>query len=102
MAFLYIAEYVDIQGDRQAAADPPLLEQKIAIAAGSATSAAFNPRTTLIRVHTDAVCSVIVGAVATVTASATNARMAANQTEYRAVSCNGLNGGTAIAVITNT
>jgi hypothetical protein len=56
----------------------------ITISGSSAASAAFGKNTQLIRVHTDAICSILV-TVAGSAATASNARMAANQTEYFAV-----------------
>jgi len=99
MAVLYIAEYANppfFQGSYfQAPKDPPLAEQTVAIGAGSVQSNAFNAKTRLIRVHTDAICSISIDS--NPTATATKARMAAGQTEYHAV-----NPGDKIAVITNT
>jgi len=103
MAILYITEYIDIDGTRQVPTEPPLKEQTVAITAGSLASSPFQPSTTVIRVTTDAICSVLVGGsniagtVVNPTATATSGRMAANQTEYR-----GVKGGQSIAVITNT
>ncbi len=98
MATLYITEYIDIDGTRQVPNEPPLKEQTVAITAGSLASAAFDSRTTIIRLNTDAVCSVLVGKTGTTpTATATSGRLAANQTEFR-----GVQGGQIIAVITNT
>lgn len=100
MAVLYITEYIDIDGPRQVPKEPPIKEQTIAITAGTLPSAAFDPRTTVIRVHSDAICSVLVtgaNAPAVVAATATSGRMAAGQTEYR-----GVQGGQVISVITNT
>jgi hypothetical protein len=75
--------------------DGNIIEQTVAIAAGHAESAAFNARTTLIRVSTDAVCSIVIGT--TPVAAATSARMAANTVEYF-----GVRPGDKISVITNT
>jgi hypothetical protein len=98
MAVLYITEYIDIDGTRQVPTEPPLAQQTVAIGAGSVASAAFQGGTTVIRVHTDAICSVVVSPVGqTISATATSGRMAANQTEYR-----GVKGGQIISVITNT
>lgn len=93
MAVLYITEYAQLMpspvgGQGQVPMDPPLVEQTVAIGASSAQSAAFNAQTRLIRVETDAICAVTVGANPTATvASGTSGsgRMAANQTEYRGV-----------------
>ena len=100
MATLYIAEYermgVSSRGIAvPVALGPPLAEQTVAIAGASAQSSAFNASTKFIRVHTDAICSVLVGS--NPTAAATNQRMAADATEYFGVSS-----GDKIAVITNT
>jgi hypothetical protein len=103
MATLYVTEYIDIDGTRQVPTEPPLVQQTVAIGVGSAASNPFDPRTTVIRVHCDAICSVLVGGssiagtVTNPTATAASGRMAANQTEYR-----GVHGGQSIAVITNT
>lgn len=102
MAVLYITEFADfaITGSGhsgQVGAQPPMAEQTVAIGVGSAQSSAFNNNTKLVRLHTDAICSVEFGT--NPTASATKARMAANQTEYFTVP----GGGTyKVAVITNT
>jgi len=104
MATLYITEFAK-QG-RDAAGyinqnatpeEPPIVNQTLAIGAGSLASAAFNAGTGIIRLHTDAICSVEVGA--TPTASATTRRMAANTTEYICVKPGS---GFKVAVITNT
>lgn len=84
MAVLYVTEF-DNPGQYfghvfQVAAQPPRAEQTVSIGASSTQSSAFDPMTTLIRVHTDAICSIEVGL--NPTATATKARMAANQTEY--------------------
>jgi hypothetical protein len=95
---LYITEYYDIFGHAQVPLEPPVAKQTVAIGASSAQSAAFSPQTRIIRIHTDSVCSVSIGVGPTgPTATATDARMAANQTEYRGVSP-----GQILAVITNS
>lgn len=99
MAVLYIAEYTHFpvrQGNVvQAPNDPPVAEQTVAIGAGSVQSAAFNAKTRVLRIHTDAICSILIGPDPTATAA--KARLAANQTEYRVVQP-----GDKLAVITNT
>jgi hypothetical protein len=101
MAILYITEYQllaqDAGNEAQMPLDPPLAQQTVAIGASSAQSAAFNTATQFIRIHADAVCSILIGT--NPTATATSSRMAANQTEYRGVPAGG---GYKIAVITNT
>lgn len=103
MASLYIAEFQGIGAPTgnvvQSPQVPPIAEQKLSIGGASVPSAAFNSRTQVIRVHTDAICSIAFGTAAgsTPTATSANARMAANQTEYFSVY-----GGQLMAVITNT
>ena len=103
MATLYVAEFerprnqwVDI------ANAPPVVEQTVAIGGSSTQIAnAFGGtggtqfRTALIRVATDSICSIAIGANPTATTS--NMRMAANSVEYFSVMPNHK-----IAVITNT
>ncbi|HWU70677.1 MAG TPA: hypothetical protein VN017_04915, partial [Pseudoxanthomonas sp.] len=72
-------------------------EQTVAIGASSAVSSAFNASTAIVRLHTDAICSVEFGAAPT--AAATNMRLAAGQTEYFAVVPGS---GFKVAVITNS
>lgn len=100
MAVVFITEYADIvstiRGATAIPVDPPLAEQTVAIGAGSLQSAAFNAATKFVRIHTDAICSINCNA-ANPTATATNGRFAANQTEFRGVSP-----GNKLAVITNT
>jgi hypothetical protein len=101
MAVLYITEFDTTKIIEGAGApgiitdEPPLAEQTVAIGAGSVQSAAFNAGTQMIRVHTDAVCSIAIGT--NPTASATTRRLAANQTEYY-----GVMAGQKLAVIQNT
>ena len=94
MAKVYITEFVSI--DLNVVREPPLAEQTVAIG-GSAVqcSNAFHASTRVIRVHTDAICSIAVGGNPTATAS--SRRLAADTTEYF-----GAEGGQKIAVITNT
>jgi hypothetical protein len=102
MAVLYITEYATVaimQAGRvvQAPMEPPLAEQTVAIGGSSASSAAFNTKTTFVELHCDAICSVSFGTAPT--ASATNRRMAANQTTDRGVP---MGAGFKVAVITNS
>lgn len=93
MATLYVTEYATIailQAGRvtQVPMEPPLAEQAIAITAGSTTTAAFNAKTTLVRVETDAICGVTIGTAPTATVVSGglgSGRFAANQTEYRGI-----------------
>ena len=101
MAVLYITEYRTLgqipNNVAQIPQEPPLVEQTVAIAAGSAQSAAFNALTRHVRLHTDAVCSIEFGTNPTATTS--TQRMAANQTEYHGVP---EGGSFKVAVILNT
>lgn len=87
MAVAYITEFAGLMpspvgGQGQVPMQPPVAEQTVAIGA-EAKSAAFNAKTRLIRVHVDAICSVLFGTAPTATTS--SARMAANQTEFHGV-----------------
>jgi|NOAtaT_6_FD_contig_21_5216831_length_650_multi_7_in_0_out_0_1 hypothetical protein len=100
MPKLYITEYSRIGSDRvnrnvQTGENPPVANQTVNIGATSTQSNALSFKTSLVRVHTDAICSIEIGEdpVATVN----SLRMAANQTEYFSVP-----NGFKIAVISNT
>lgn len=98
MATVYIAEFQVIQDIgaliAQIASAPPVAEQTIAIGGASVSSAAFNYNTNVIRVTTDAICSIAIGV--TPTATATTMRLSADHVEYF-----GVRPGSKIAVITN-
>jgi len=103
MAVLYISEYVTQPWDGvantiPAGLEPALVTQTVAIGA-EAKSAAFNARTRFVRVHTDAICSVLFGANPTATTS--SPRMAANQTEFFGVDPSQVS-GLKLSVIANT
>lgn len=74
---------------------PPLATQTVAIGGASAQSAAFNSKTVMVAVHTDAICSIEFGSNPTATAN--SKRMAAGTTEYFEVTPSHK-----IAVITNS
>lgn len=100
MATLYVSEFAAIapggSGGAAQVAGAPLASQTVAIGASSAaTTNGFGNGTRLIRVHTDAICSIAIGP--NPTAVATAMRMAAGATEYFSVTP-----GEKIAVITNT
>ena len=103
MAVLYITEYATLGVQQvggmvsQTPQEPPLAEQTVSISGSSAQSSAFNAQTTLVRLHTDAICSVEFGTNPTATSG--KARMPANQTEYKTVP-RGQN--YKVAVITNS
>jgi len=94
MAKMYVTEYAE--SDINSAKEPPLADQAFTFTGTSTQcSNAFHVRTRLVRVHTDAICSVVINADPTATAN--NRRMAINTTEYFSVE-----GGFKIAAITNT
>jgi len=101
MATLYVTEFsavLNIHAVGGAAAfQPPVAEQTVSIGGASTASSAFNNGTRLVRLHTDAICSIEFGT--SPTADATKARMAAGQTEYFAVP---EGKSYKVAVITNT
>lgn len=94
MAAVYVAEYQSIRVGGPAVDTPPIIEQVVAITSSHTESLAFSDNTHFIRVHTDAICSVLVANSPTATTS--NMRFAANQTEYFSV-----NPGQKISVIQN-
>ena len=100
MAVLYIAEFANLtptpNGVAAIAAQPPLAEQVLAV--GSVVSSvAFQPATSVVRLHTDAICSIAFGA--TPVATTTKTRMAANQTEYFGVP---RGAGWSVSVVSNS
>lgn len=101
MAVVYITEFSGTGSASQqmipAAQWPPLASQTVAIGATSVQSAAFNAGTTLVRINTDAPCSIAVGANPTATAALQ--RFSGGATEYFTVNPNS---ALKIAVITNT
>lgn len=94
MGKLYITEHS--QADINSAKEPPVAEQTITYAGASVQcSNAFNARTRLVRIHTDAIVSIAFGANPTATTD--TRRLAANQTEYFSVEA-----GFKVAAIANT
>ena len=88
MATLYVSEHTAVGGRlagayAQALIEPPLAEQTVAIGGTSAQSAAFQARTSLVRLHSDVTCHVAFGADPTATTSLK--RMVAGQTEAFAI-----------------
>jgi hypothetical protein len=101
VAVLYVAEF-DNLGETTRGAPPialqtPLAEQTVAIGGTTTSSSAFNALTRVVRLHTDAICSVAFGTAPT--ATAVKMRMAAGATEYFAVP---VGQSYKVAVITNT
>lgn len=100
MAVLYITEYADSlhnSGAIQIACEPENASQTVAIAGASAASSAFAGNTRLVRLETDAICSVKFGTAPTATTS--NRRMQAGDIEYFGVP---IGGAFKVAVISNT
>lgn len=101
MSVLYISEFTGLSSigtkTGQVAPQPSLVDQVVAISGAPAISAAFGSKTYVVRLETDVVCSILFGFVNTIDAATTNARMAANQTEYFAVAP-----GMFVSVIANT
>lgn len=98
MATLYISEYRQLASvpsatnfapqAGQGGQEPSLVDQTVNIAASSTASNPFGGYTSLVRIHCDAICSIVFSTPAQMatntipTAAATNKRLAANQTEY--------------------
>ena len=84
MATLYISEYarmgVSADGQSVPIAGELVGKQTRSLSGSSAQSAAFAKQTRYVRLHTDAVCSFLIGDNPTATTS--DARLAADQTEY--------------------
>lgn len=66
----------------------PAIQNNNVTIGGATQSAVFAPNTTLVRLHADTVCFVKFGTNPTAV-TATDARMAANQTEYFYVTAGG-------------
>lgn len=99
MAVVYVTEYAEMPRMSGqlilTGKEPGEAEQTVAITAGSVQSSAFGTQTKFVRIHTDAICSILFGT--NPTAIATKKRLAANSTEFF-----GVNPGDKVAVITNT
>jgi len=87
MAFLYVTEYstLGLAFEGQFPSEPPLADYRIANAGASTAGPAFQPGTRYVRLHADSICSVVIGAVASATATTSNQRFAAGQTEYKGI-----------------
>ena len=94
MAKMYVTEFAE--SDVNSGKEPALVEQAFTFTGTSTQcSNAFNARTRLVRIHTDAICSLTFAVDPTATAN--HRRMAASQTEYFSVECS-----FKVAAITNT
>jgi len=115
---LYITEYAQLTqlaGDAGQMPDEnsKLAEQKsVDFSAGAQVTAALNPGTKYVRIHTDSICSILfgygtVGTPPAPVATTASQRFAASQTEYKGVPTNGNGSGNnqvqvKISVILNT
>ena len=105
MGTLYVTEYATIAAlpnhTGQVPLEPPLAEQKIVFAGSSVQSVAFQVGTRVVRVHTDAICSVLFGysAAGGPTATTSSQRLIAGQTQDHGVP---EGGQMQVAVIANT
>lgn len=102
MATLYVTEYAEEDiglGARVAPVvmEPPLVDQTVSMSGSHAESSAFNASTQLVRIHTDAICSITFGTAPVATTGMR--RLAADQTEYFAVP---RGGAFKVSAITNT
>jgi hypothetical protein len=95
MASLYITEYGSVGSERTPIAQSPRVAMQKLTVGAETKSAAFQPSTRFIRVHTDAICSIVISTAPTATTS--DSRMAAGDTEYF-----GVNPGDKLSVISNT
>lgn len=90
MAVLYVTELADLGqagGNSAPIAQLPVVAEQAITFTTHTESSAFNPATRYVRLHTDTVCFVKFGTAPTAI-TATNLRLAANQTEYFAVPAN--------------
>jgi hypothetical protein len=81
-SLLFISEYPrSTVTQTNVAQEPSTVSQVVSYAGGSTQSAAFRADTYMVRLHTDSICAYKFGTNPTAV-SGTDARMAANQTEY--------------------
>lgn len=84
MATLYVTEYYLLatvpNNPGQVPQEPPLADYTVSF---GSMSPPFQPGTRIVRLHSDAICSVLLGQ--NPSATTTNGRFAANQTEFRGV-----------------
>jgi|SRR5215472_2885704 len=87
MAKLYVSEYATISNMPtvvgQVPLEPPLTEYVLDYTAGMVTSPPFQQGTRMVRMNTDAVCSLVIGSNPAATTQ--NGRWAKDQTECRGV-----------------
>ena len=85
---IYVNEFTSFGKDANGNVTPYPLQpatafQTLAVTGVSAQTTAFAATTTVIQVHTDAICSIVFGTAPTATTS--NARLPANETRYFSV-----------------
>lgn len=96
MTKLYVAEFeAGTIGSDGAPKQPALTDYVVDYTAGHAESAAFNGATGMIEIHTDAVCSILIGKAPTATTS--HMRMASGETRRYSVQP-----GDKISAVTNS
>ena len=84
MAKLYVTEYAGAGGNvtqGNVAKEPEITTQVVSFTGTAGVSSAFATNTSIIRVHPDGICSVLVSAAGTAATTA-NKRMNLGQTEY--------------------
>ncbi|HET8921348.1 MAG TPA: hypothetical protein VFN27_16935 [Xanthobacteraceae bacterium] len=102
---LHVTEYANVAFLPNAVGmipqEPPLADYTVAIGGSSAQSPTFQLGTRMVRVETDAICSILFGFALAggPVATTANARFVAGQTEYRGVP---EGGRMQVAVIANT
>jgi hypothetical protein len=87
MATLYVTEYGTIAGlpataNGQVPLEPPIADYTVSI---PGTSPPFQQFTRMVRLHCDAICSLLIGPAGATNATTSNGRFAQNQTEFRGV-----------------
>jgi hypothetical protein len=86
MSIAYVTEFVGLVpspgGPPGIAMQPPVAEQAITFTTTAGTSAAFNAKTTVVRIAVDGIANVLFSTAGTAAVLATNMRMSAGQSEY--------------------
>lgn len=106
MTKAYISEYargtLDGRTFIPSGEEPSITTQVVDYTAGATASATLNVKTRFVRIHVDSIASFLFGAAPV--AAVTNARMAANTTEYFGVPNSPLETGSGLKIsfITNT
>lgn len=102
MAKVYVEGFTQLAKDRNTyqmsvPLDPPVFQDILDTTSGADFTAALPDTVTMVRVHTDGIVSLKIGAG--VTATVNDGRMAAGQTEYRGIQAGA---GHRVSAITNT